>query len=115
MIRGKGELGTLRKIRIIAKLISILVIIKTKLQDNKGITSDYFTTTTFFCLERIGRINHGSGFIGVWRIGIHCGIGNEISWTITDSRYNYEIEFESINSERYSTIGKILWCGEREI
>ena len=84
MIRGKGELGTLRKIRIIAKLISILVIIKTKLQDNKGITSDYFTTMTFFCLERIGRINHGSGFIGVWRIGIHCGIGNEILWTITD-------------------------------
>uniref|UniRef100_M4EGE0 Uncharacterized protein n=1 Tax=Brassica campestris TaxID=3711 RepID=M4EGE0_BRACM len=69
VIRGKWELGTLRKIRIIAKLISISVIIKTKLQDNKGITSDYSTTTTFFCLERIGRIN------GVWRIGIYCGIG----------------------------------------
>ncbi|KAF3525435.1 hypothetical protein F2Q69_00046800 [Brassica cretica] len=57
VIRGKGEL---EKIRIIAKLISISVIIKTKFPDNKGITS----TTTFFCLERIGRINHGSGFIG---------------------------------------------------
>ncbi|KAG2250708.1 hypothetical protein Bca52824_080844 [Brassica carinata] len=46
VMRGKGELGTLRKIRIIAKLISISVIIKTKFPDNKG------------------RINHGSGFIG---------------------------------------------------
>ncbi|WZY70621.1 hypothetical protein YC2023_002861 [Brassica napus] len=44
VIRGKWELGTLRKIRIIAKLISIPVIIKTKLQDNKGVDkqgSDY--------------------------------------------------------------------------
>ncbi|KAF3521060.1 hypothetical protein DY000_02059318 [Brassica cretica] len=65
VIRGKGELG---KIRIIAKLISISVIIKTKFPDNKGITYDYFTHYDFLLFGK-NRENQS-------RIWFHWGMEN---------------------------------------